>query len=214
MSDLANLLVVSLPLLTANGAAMAFGLRQIQKMSTKVRALEKENEILRAQVSAIVRGNGLALSIWTKGVDRRIRWASPRALRIIFAPLGMGEEDVMGRTFSDIFGEDVGRQIEQLDSRAMSELDSTQVDIIQLHPDLVPMVIIKTVTEDEDGRTVFQGIAIRVIGMDNRRAGENAQVLSRMVATDRASRRTAARDELGLPPENLMAASTVPKNEA
>lgn len=214
MNDATALLTVLVPLLTANGAALAFGIRQIQKMQRTVRHLEKENEILRAQISAIVRSNALSLSVWTKGVDRRVRWASPRALRVLFAPLGLGEDDVMGKTFTEIFGTEVGGQIEELDKRAMAELDSTQIDIIRLHPELVPMVIIKTVTEDEDGRTVFQGIAIRLLDLEHRRNGQNAQVLSRLVAVDRAHRRADARDELGLPAEDFVAASATPLKEA
>jgi hypothetical protein len=208
MSDWPALLAAGASLLTVNGAALGVGLRELRRMGRKISVLEKENAVLRAEISAIVRGNGLALSVWTKGIDRRVRWLTPRAMRVIFAPLDLSDDQVLGRTFGEIFGSEVGRQIESLDRRAMSELDSTQIDIVQLHPDLLPMVIITTVTEDEEGKTVFQGIAIRLLDMAHLRNGENAQVLQRLVAADRQNRRAGARDELDLPPEDLTASRT------
>lgn len=195
---------------TASGVALGTGVtfvvQQMRSMSKRIQALEVENRLLRAEVSAVVRGSGLSLSVWVKGVDRRIRWVSPRAMRIIFAPLGLEEDGVLGRTFRELFGDEVGQTIEDLDRRAMSELDSTQVDIVQLDQRLTPMVIIKTVTEDDDGKIVFQGIAIRLSDMAERRGGENAMVLSRLVAADRQNRRAGARDELGLHAEQLTSA--------
>lgn len=154
LAEIVSLLGV---IVAPNTAALAF---MWNHFSSKIKNLADENVALKREISGIVTTNELQLAVWSKDEQGRILWVSPRAMLLLFAPMGMSEIEVIGKTFGQIFGPDIEKQIQELDTSALTDIDSTKMDIIKLSPKHQPMLILKTIFE-KDGRILKQGVAFR-----------------------------------------------------
>lgn len=156
ISELATLLGV---IVAPNTAALAF---MWNHFSNKIKSLAEENIRLKREISGIVASNEIQLAVWSKDEQGRILWVSPRAMLVLFAPLGLSEIEVVGKTFGQLFSPEVEEQIRALDTSALMDVDSTKMDIVKFSDKHQPMLVLKTVFE-KDGRILKQGIAFRQI---------------------------------------------------
>ena len=162
---------------------------QIKLLKDELASREEEITALKVELRGVIRTNRLALPLWTQDAAGRVLWASPRALLVIFAPLGLALEDIIGKDFSTLFGAEVAREIDRLDRRALTQIDSTQFAIINFAPGtLNSMFVTKTVTIDDDGQIIKQGAAFRLNELaqgDGQFANELQRMISRANLRDR-----------------------------
>lgn len=127
----------------------------------EVAGLRKELAELKARLVVIEHHNGSYLARWIKGADKRVQWLNDRAFLAIFAPLGLTREEVIGSTFEDMLDPAAAREIDLLDQAALAHPEVAASNVIQLHPLLPVMVVVKVAAIGREGELVYEGYAYR-----------------------------------------------------
>lgn len=149
------LLLAIIVMVTTNNGKTTRNYQTIDQHLTDLLLERKSTESLIADAR-----RNLKIASWTKRIDGTILGVNDRALNAIFLPLGISNP--IGMKFEEIFGKAVGDKLKELDDSAISEVDASQIMLIQLDPLLDPMLVIKTAVYDEDGNSILQGMAFRL----------------------------------------------------
>lgn len=122
---------------------------------------EQRLDAVEARLQAVEHHHASYLPRWIKGADKRLIWINDRAFLAIFAPLGLAREEVMGRTFEELLDPLAAAEIDRLDQMALAHPELPAANVIQLHPMLPVMVVVKVVAVGREGELVFEGYAYR-----------------------------------------------------
>lgn len=171
--DLTMLLVAAISALGGGGAAAMFsrwvdkGEAEIERVRSDLAECNRSHQSLRERcdelelrLRIVEAASPSYLARWVKGQDRRLLWLNDRAYLTMFAPLGFSREQVLNRTFEELYGDGNGEAIAmlaELDRAAIRAPNETQSIAIQLHPELPMMVVVKVAFVGPDGLLQFEG---------------------------------------------------------
>jgi hypothetical protein len=115
------------------------------------------------RVLAMEQAQDSQIARWTKDTHKRITWLNAKALFTIFGPLGYAREDVEGKTFAELDKLDphAVAEIERLDQIALARDGAPHSTLIQFHPMLPEMHVIKLAAMGRDGELVYEGYCYR-----------------------------------------------------
>lgn len=123
--------------------------------------LEGQLDELRSRLATVEHHHASYLARWFKGADKRVTWLNDKAFLSIFAPLGLTREEVVGRLFSEILDSQAAAEVDRLDQAALAQPDMPASNVIQLHPLLPVMVVVKIAAIGRAGDLVYEGYAYR-----------------------------------------------------
>jgi hypothetical protein len=122
----------------------------------------EEVEELKARVAVIEHHHTSYLARWIRDATRRVVWINDKALLSIFAPLDLTREQVIGKTLAELpFDQVAVAEVDRLDAAALAHPEVAASNVIQMHPLLPLMVIVKVAAVGRDGELVFEGYAYR-----------------------------------------------------
>lgn len=122
---------------------------------------EREVKKLQTRLTAVEHHHTSYLARWIKDGTKRVVWLNDKALLTIFAPLGLSREGVIGKLFSELLDPAAAHEIDRLDAQALAHPEVAASNVIQLHPLLPVMVIVKMAAVGRAGELVFEGYAYR-----------------------------------------------------
>lgn len=124
--------------------------------------------------------------MWIKDRNGRLVWLNDKAFLTIFAPLGYTRAELDGKTFRDLLDPAAADEIAMLDRAALVHPGATQSLLIQLHPDLPFLVVIKVAAVSESGDVQYEGCAYNPSDPDLRAAIQTSRnVAQRYVSAER-----------------------------
>jgi hypothetical protein len=146
-------------------------------------ACEEQLTDVKARLLAVEHHHGSYLARWVKDAAKRVLWINDKAFLSIFAPLGFSRDGVLGKTFGQLLEPSAAGEIDRLDQAALAHPELPASNIIQLHPLLPVMVVVKVAAIGREGELVFEGYAYRT----NDRMISDGQGASRQGAQIEAS---------------------------
>ena len=123
---------------------------------------QQQLEAVEQRLWAMEQAQTSHMARWTKDHRKRLTWVNAKAMLLIFGPLGYSVEDVLDRTFEQLLNSAAAKEIDRLDSSALANPGAAVSNLIQLHPMLPIMVVVKVAASGPDGNLVFEGCAYRV----------------------------------------------------
>lgn len=123
------------------------------------KACENRVEDLERRLEAVEHHHSSYMARWIKDGGKRIIWINSQALLTIFAPLGYSRNDVVGRTFVELLDPGAAREIDRLDRAALAIPGQAASTMLQLHPNLPTMVVVKVAGAGRDGELIYEGYA-------------------------------------------------------
>lgn len=160
---------------------------ELTRLDAKVAGLENElasceerHETLETRLRAVEQRNASYFALWIKDRNRRLVWLNDKAFLTLFAPLGYARAELDGKTFADLLDPVAAAEVELLDKTALAHPGQTQSLLIQLHPDLPYLVVIKVAAIADNGDVQFEGCAYSPGDPDIRSAaGTRRQIVQR-----------------------------------
>lgn len=123
--------------------------------------------------------------MWIKDRHGRLVWLNDKAFLTLFAPLGYTRDELDGKTFRDLLDPVAAEEIELLDRAALIHPGHTQSVLIQLHPDLPFLVVIKVACISDSGEVQYEGCAYNPSDPEIRSAtGTRRQIIQRSQSAD------------------------------
>lgn len=123
-------------------------------------ACEQRCERFENRLRAVEHSRDSYLARWVKDGKKRVTWCNDKAFLMIFAPLGISREEMDGRTFSDLLiDRNAAEEIDMLDHEALAHPGTVASALVQLHPQLPPMMILKIAAIGPEGGLAFEGYA-------------------------------------------------------
>jgi len=132
---------------------------EVSKLSEELSTCEARHGVLETRLRAVEQRNGSYFALWIKDRHRRLVWLNDKAFLTLFAPLGYARDELDGKTFADLLDPVAAAEIENLDRVALAHPGATQSVLVQLHPDLQFMVVIKVAAIAENGDVQYEGCA-------------------------------------------------------
>lgn len=117
--------------------------------------------LLTERLAAVEHHHTSYLARWIKDATKRVTWLNDRAYLSIFAPVGLSRAEVIGRTFSEMLDPSASAEIDRLDAAALAHPEIASSNIVQLHPSLPLMVVVKVAAIGREGQLIFEGYAYR-----------------------------------------------------
>lgn len=161
---------------------------QVEKITGAHKDCEERHDVLETRLRAVEQRNASYFALWIKDRTGRLVWLNDKAFLTIFAPLGYTREELHGKTFRDLLDPAAAAEIEFLDKMALSHPGATQSLLIQLHPDLPYLVVIKVAAIAENGDVQYEGCAynpgdpeIRTAAGTRRQIVQRSETLDRMI---------------------------------
>lgn len=139
---------------------------EVGQLRDSHRTCEAEVEGLKDRLHAVEHHHVSQLARWIKDASKRIVWLNARAHMTIFAPRGHAREACIGKTFAELLDPQAAAEIDRLDRIALAQPGVAASTLIQLHPDLPLMHIVKVAAEGRDGELIFEGYAYRANDRD------------------------------------------------
>lgn len=140
--------------------------RREERDTSKIRRLEERHEKCEDKLAAVVQRlaalehhHASLIPRWIKDARKRIVWVNSRALISIFAPLDYSRDQVEGHTFQDLLDADAARMIDGMDSDALAHPGNPVSTLMQLHPRLPKMHVVKIAGVGRDGELIYEGFA-------------------------------------------------------
>lgn len=153
---------------------------RVTELATLLQDCEAKHGILETRLRAVERRDASYIALWIKDRSGRLVWLNDKAFLTIFAPLGLARDELDGKTFRDLLDPAAALEIEQLDKAALAHPGATQSILIQLHPDLPFMVVIKVAAIAENGDVQYEGCAFNPGDPEIRSAaGVRRQIIQR-----------------------------------
>lgn len=123
-----------------------------EKCLERVETLERRLEIVEAHHSSL-------FARWIKDAGKRLSWVNGRAMATIFGPLGYTRDQVEGRRFQDLLDVEAAREIDLLDEAALAHPGCAVWSMLQLHPRLPLMIVVKVAGIGRDQELIYEGQA-------------------------------------------------------
>jgi PAS domain-containing protein len=159
---------------------------EVGSLREELATCEGRHGILETRLRAVEQRNGSYFALWIKDRHRRLVWLNDKAFLTLFAPLGYARDELDGKTFADLLDPAAAAEIEQLDRAALAHPGATQSILLQLHPDLQFMVVIKVAAIAESGDVQYEGCAYSPGDPEIRSAaGSRRQIIQRAETLDR-----------------------------
>lgn len=140
--------------------------REINRLRTDLteareahRACEQRLNEIENRIDAIEHHHASWVPRWIRNTRKQIIWINDAAILAIFAPLSLSREEVVGRTFSDLLDIEASREIDRLDRSALSHPGRPVSTLLQLHPRLRPMHVVKVAGVGRDRELIYEGYA-------------------------------------------------------
>lgn len=118
-------------------------------------------EIIERRLDVVEHHHGSLVPRWVKDAAKRLQWVNGAAMVTIFGPLGLGRDDVEGRTFAELLDPSAAREIDRLDRAALVRPGCVVSTMLQLHPQLPMMMIAKIAGAGRDNELIYEGYAFR-----------------------------------------------------
>lgn len=118
-----------------------------------------ELAVLKTRLDALEHHHASLVPRWIKDSGKRIRWINGAAMLAIFGPLRKTRDEVEGRTFADLLDMEAAREIDRLDRSALARPGRAVSTLLQLHPALPAMHIVKVAGVGRDNELIYEGYA-------------------------------------------------------
>jgi hypothetical protein len=159
---------------------------EVGKLREELATCEERHGVLETRLRAVEHRNGSYFALWIKDRHRRLVWLNDKAFLTLFAPLGYARDELDGKTFRDLLDPVAADELDMLDRAAVAHHGATQSILLQLHPDLPFMVIIKVACIAENGDVQYEGCAYSPGDPEIRSAaGTRRQIVHRAETLDR-----------------------------
>lgn len=173
---------------------------EVTKLRGELSTCEERHGVLETRLRAVENKTTSYFAMWIKDRHGRLVWLNDKAFLTLFAPLGYTRNELDGKTFRDLLDPVAADEIAVLDKAALSHPGATQSILIQLHPDLPFLIVIKVASVSESGEVQYEGCAYNPSDPEIRTAlGTRRQVIQRAESTeylmDRAEQQTKQGDE-------------------
>lgn len=156
---------------------LARALETIKTMKDEHKACQELIEAMEKRMRVIEHSRDSFLARWMKDDKGRLTWMNDKAFLTLFAPLQLSRHQLEGKTFSELgFDSNAVMNVELLDAAARAHHGYAASSLIQMHPLLPPMNIIKIAWVGGDGDLVYEGYAYHIMdpeirsGIGTRRA--------------------------------------------
>lgn len=140
-------------------------IERLRREIKEMREAEKQSRItissLEARLVIVEQSHESHLARWIKDAHKRIIWLNSKAYLTIFAALGFDRDEIDGKTFGELLGPHAASEIERLDRVALNQPGAATSGLIQLHPDMPIMHIVKIAGTGRDGELIYEGYAYR-----------------------------------------------------
>lgn len=167
---------------------------EVEKLREELAGCEERHGVLETRLRAVEQRSTSYFAMWIKDRHGRLVWLNDKAFLTIFAPLGYARDELDGKTFRDLLDPVAADEIALLDVAALAHPGHTQSILVQLHPDLPFMVVIKVASISESGDVQYEGCAYNPSDPEIRTAmGARRQIIQRgasaveMIATEKDS---------------------------
>jgi hypothetical protein len=145
----------------------------VTRLRTELSSCEERHDVLEQRLKAVENKTTSYFAMWIKDRNGRLVWLNDKAFLTIFAPLGYTRAELDGKTFRDLLDPAAADEIALLDKAALAHPGATQSLLVQLHPDLPFMVVIKVASISESGDVQYEGCAYNPSDPDIRNAIQN-----------------------------------------
>lgn len=133
----------------------------VDELRERDRVCQEALDAVEKRLWAMEQAQNSHMARWTKDHHKRVSWVNAKAMLLIFGPLGYSIDQVIGRTFEELLDAGAAREIERLDASALVNPGAAVSNLIQLHPHLPVMVVVKVAATGAEGNLVFEGTAYR-----------------------------------------------------
>lgn len=156
---------------------------EVSALRLELSTCEERHGVLETRLRAVEQRSTSYFAMWIKDRRGRLVWLNDKAFLTIFAPLGYARDELDGKTFAEILDPVAAGEIEMLDKAALAMPGHTQSILVQLHPDLPFMVVIKVASIAETGEVQYEGCAYNPSDPEIRNAaGARRQIIQRGVS--------------------------------
>lgn len=153
---------------------------EVGKLRDELATCEERHGVLETRLRAVENKTTSFFAMWIKDRNGRLVWLNDKAFLTLFAPLGYARNELDGKTFRDLLDPVAATEIELLDKAALAHPGNTQSILIQLHPDLPFLIVIKVASVSESGDVQYEGVAYNPSDPEIRSAmGTRRQVVQR-----------------------------------
>lgn len=128
----------------------------------RVDALEEDLRRTQRRLEVVEAHHGSLFARWIKDAGKRLVYVNGRAMATIFGPLGYTRDQIEGRTFLDLLDIEAAREIDRLDRAALTQPGRAVSSMLQLHPRLPVMIVVKVAGVGRDQELVYEGHAYEV----------------------------------------------------
>lgn len=173
--------------LTAKVSGETSEVARLDKNVTGLRAelsqCEERHGILETRLRAVEQRSTSYFAMWIKDRSGRLVWLNDKAFLTLFAPLGYARDELDGKTFRDLLDPVAAEEMEFLTAAALAHPGHTQSLLIQLHPNLPFMVVIKVASISSSGEVQYEGCAYSPSDPEIRTAaGVRRQIIQRGIS--------------------------------
>lgn len=154
--------------------------RDVTRLRDELAGCEEKHGVLEVRLRAVENKTTSYFAMWIKDRHGRIVWLNDKAFLTLFAPLGYTRNELDGKTFRDLLDPVAADEIDLLDKAALAHPGATQSILIQLHPDLPFLIVIKVASVSESGEVQYEGCAYNPSDPEIRTAmGTRRQLIQR-----------------------------------
>lgn len=132
---------------------------KVVQLTGELAACEEKHVVLEERLRAVEERTYSYFAMWIKDRNKRLVWLNDKAFVTLFAPLGYSREELPGKTFRDLLDPAAADEIDQLDRAALAHPGQTQSLLVQLHPSLPFLVVIKVASIASTGEVQYEGCA-------------------------------------------------------
>lgn len=158
---------------------------EVDGLRKELTSCEERHGVLETRLQAVEQRNGSYFALWIKDRHRRLVWLNDKAFLMLFAPIGYARDELDGKTFADLLDPAAAAELEHLDRAALAHPGQTQSILLQLHPDLPYLVVIKVAAIAANGDVQYEGCAYSPGDPDIRSAaGARRQIVQRAQTLD------------------------------
>lgn len=153
---------------------------EVKRLREELGGCEEKHGVLEVRLRAVENKTTSYFAMWIKDRHGRIVWLNDKAFLTLFAPLGYTRNELDGKTFRDLLDPVAADEIDLLDKAALAHPGATQSILIQLHPDLPFLIVIKVASVSESGEVQYEGCAYNPSDPEIRTAmGTRRQLIQR-----------------------------------
>lgn len=153
---------------------------EVTRLREELGHCEENHVVLETRLRAVENKTTSYFAMWIKDRNGRLVWLNDKAFLTLFAPLGYARNELDGKTFRDLLDPVAADEIDLLDKAALAHPGNTQSILIQLHPDLPFLIVIKVASVSDSGDVQYEGVAYNPSDPEIRNAmGTRRQVIQR-----------------------------------